>query len=89
MSVIGLYTPKTSMKYRKDPMPVYLTKEKLTAIPAWDTKGRLEDMEQLYATLRTQFAAAADSKIAVEESLSLYKTRGECRHCKSLRSDGH
>ncbi|KAK5128032.1 hypothetical protein LTR85_005149 [Meristemomyces frigidus] len=76
-SVNGLYTPRTSAK-RRDEMPVFLTKDKLTPTPsftAWDTKGRLEDMESLYAHLRTQFAAAADSKVAIEESLSLYKTR--------------
>lgn len=42
---------------------------------AWDTRGRLEDMEQMYAQLQSQFASAADSKLAIEESLSLYKSR--------------
>lgn len=63
----------------KDELPVFLTKEKLTpsSVPAWDTKGRLEDMECLYAQLRSQFASAADSKNALEESMELYKRRGE------------
>lgn len=74
-SINGLRTPITTRR-RKDELPVFLTKEKLTPTAAWDTKGRLEDMESLYATLRTQFAAAADSKSALEESLSLYKSRG-------------
>jgi hypothetical protein len=89
----GLRTPYTSAKRKPDPLPVFLTKEKLTSIPAWDTKGRLEDMvsyaeeprgeteaypgqENLYAMLRTQFASADDSKTALEESLSVYKSRG-------------
>jgi hypothetical protein len=89
----GLRTPFTSAKRKPDPLPVFLTKEKLTSIPAWDTKGRLEDMvsdvedscgekeaypgqENLYAMLRTQFASADDSKTALEESLSVYKSRG-------------
>ena len=80
-SVNGLRTPATSAARRgatRDELPVFLTKEKLTpsSLPAWDTKGRLEDMEQLYSQLRTQFASAADSKNALEESLSLYKNTG-------------
>ncbi|KAM0716350.1 hypothetical protein Q7P37_007795 [Cladosporium fusiforme] len=71
----GLSTPVTSVRRKRAPAPVFLTKETLTSVPAWDTKGRLEDMESLYAMLRTQFASAADSKTALEESLSLYKSR--------------
>lgn len=89
----GLCTPSRSAKRKLEPQPRFLTKEKLTSVPAWDTKGRLEDMvshteetfegeeaypgqESLYAMLRTQFASAADSKTALEESLSIYKSRG-------------
>lgn len=78
-SVNGLRTPNTSTARRgglKDEIPVFLTKEKLTALPAWDTKGRLEDMEEMYIQLRSQFASAADSKSALEETLSLYKSQG-------------
>jgi kinesin family protein C1 len=92
--VSDLRTPMMSVKRKKDPLPVFLTKETLTSVPAWDTKGRLEDMvshqmeerdkdntnnqqESLYAMLRTQFASAADSKTALEESLSVYKSRGQ------------
>jgi kinesin family protein C1 len=78
-SVTGLRTPTTSAARRgasKDDLPVFLTKEKLTALPAWDTKGRLEDMEQMYIQLRSQFASAADSKSTLEETLSLYKSQG-------------
>ncbi|GAB7339753.1 hypothetical protein MBLNU457_6315t1 [Dothideomycetes sp. NU457] len=42
---------------------------------AWDTKGRLEDMENLYSQLRSQFEGAAFEKTGLEESLTLYKTR--------------
>jgi hypothetical protein len=93
-AVSDLRTPMMSVKRKKDPLPVFLTKETLTSVPAWDTKGRLEDMvshrmeerdrdnannqqESLYAMLRTQFASAADSKTALEESLSVYKSRGQ------------
>ena len=42
----GLRTPAaTSARRRHDvELPVFLTKEKLTSVPAWDTKGRIEDM---------------------------------------------
>jgi kinesin family protein C1 len=89
-SVNGLRTPTTSTARRgtaKDDIPVFLTKEKLTPLPAWDTKGRLEDMEQLYSQLRSQFASAADSKSALEETLSLYKSQGRLfssRFCATL-----
>jgi hypothetical protein len=43
-SVSDLRTPMMSAKRKKDPLPVFLTKETLTSVPAWDTKGRLEDM---------------------------------------------
>jgi hypothetical protein len=86
-SASGLRTPASSAFKRggggnstiRDEIPVFLTKEKLTpsSIPAWDTKGRLEDMERLYATLRFQFESAADSKNALEQSLQMYKDRGE------------
>jgi kinesin family member C1 len=74
-SMIGLYTPRTTAK-RVEPRPFFLTKEKLTPTPAWDTKGRLEDMEQLYAQLRSQMNGATESRNALEESLALYKSRG-------------
>lgn len=93
----GLCAPRKSAQRKPAPLPIFLTKEKLTPVPAWDTKGRLEDMvshteetfdgeeaypgqESLYAMLRTQFASAADSKTALEESLSIYKSRGLSNH---------
>ncbi|GAB7349771.1 hypothetical protein MBLNU459_g0494t2 [Dothideomycetes sp. NU459] len=55
----------------------YLTRGSNTPAPAWDTKGRLEDMELLYAELKSQLGSAAQEKNGVEESLALYKTRIE------------
>ncbi|KAG8627594.1 hypothetical protein KVT40_005077 [Elsinoe batatas] len=55
--------------------PIYLTKDSDTPVLAWDTKGRLEDMESLYAQLKSQFQSAAFEKNGLEESLTLYKTR--------------
>ncbi|KAF2154802.1 kinesin-domain-containing protein [Myriangium duriaei CBS 260.36] len=42
---------------------------------AWDTAGRLEDMEMLYADLKSTLASAAFEKKGVEDNLALYKTR--------------
>ena len=72
-------------------MPIYWTKEKLTptlSFTAWDTKGRLEDMESLYAQLRNELGSAADSKTALEESLSLYKSRGAFCSAKGVGMRG-
>lgn len=55
----------------------FLTRESNTPAPAWDTKGRLEDMESLYSQLKGQFEGAAFEKTGLEESLQLYKTRRE------------
>ncbi|KAH9823655.1 kinesin-like protein klpA [Teratosphaeria destructans] len=72
-SLNGLHTPRTGK--RAEPLPVYLTKDSLTPFPAWDTKGRLEDIEAMYKTVQNQLAAVADTKSATEESLNLYKSR--------------
>lgn len=73
-SLIRNYT-----SFANDGIPVYLTKEKLTpsSLPAWDTKGRLEDMEQLYSKLRNEVASAADTKRGFEEQMEFYKAQGE------------
>ena len=84
-SVNGLRTPMSGSARRgppKEELPVFLTKDKLTSFPAWDTKGRLEDMEHLYSHLRTQFAEAGDQKSALEETLALYKNQGQLIRCR-------
>ncbi|PNS15248.1 hypothetical protein CAC42_8249 [Sphaceloma murrayae] len=53
----------------------YLTKDSDTTVLAWDTTGRLHDMELLYGELKSQFQSAAFEKNGLEESLGLYKTR--------------
>ncbi|KAJ9618255.1 kinesin-like nuclear fusion protein [Taxawa tesnikishii (nom. ined.)] len=47
----------------------------LTKRKAWDTKGRLEDMELLYSQLKSQMEGATTEKSGLEETLTLYKTR--------------
>ncbi|KAK0254383.1 kinesin-like nuclear fusion protein [Friedmanniomyces endolithicus] len=73
-SINGMYTPRTDANPRE--MPFFLTKDSLTPVHvAWDTKGRLADMESMYGELRTQVADAVDSKTALEESLAFFKSQ--------------
>ncbi|KAF2165364.1 hypothetical protein M409DRAFT_67221 [Zasmidium cellare ATCC 36951] len=72
-SVNGLRTPATSAK-RRD-LPIFLTKEKLSPVAAYDTKSRLDGLEQRCEMLMNQMQTAADSKSATEESLTLYKSK--------------
>ncbi|CAK3998228.1 Kinesin klpA [Lecanosticta acicola] len=76
-SLTGLRTPATSAKRGDVDMPRYLTKDKLSPVAAWDTKGRLDDIEKMYKMLESQMASAAGDKKAIDESLSIYKTRVE------------
>ncbi|KAF4548753.1 Kinesin motor domain-containing protein 7 [Elsinoe fawcettii] len=74
-SVFRSPRPKSRVQSRTLAKVLYLTKDSDTPVPAWDTKGRLEDMETLYAQLKSNFQSAAYEKNGLEESLSLYKTR--------------
>lgn len=75
-SVSGLRTPVTSARRKHvDALPRYLTKEKLSPVAAWDTSGRLDDIEKMYRTLQEQMASAAGDKKNIDESLSIYKNR--------------
>lgn len=64
-------------------VPVFLTKSKLTptSLPAWDTKGRLEDMEMLYSKLRNQVSAATNSESVLQEKLDFHKSHGKILLC--------
>ncbi|KAL1305849.1 hypothetical protein AAFC00_004004 [Neodothiora populina] len=42
---------------------------------AWDTKGRLEDMEVLYSQLKSQLDSASKENHGMEDSIGIYKTR--------------
>jgi kinesin family protein C1 len=69
----GLRTPLTAPKNRD--MPVFLTKEMLTPVAAWDVNGRLGDIEKMYNILQTQMQTAANSKDSVDESIAVLKSR--------------
>ncbi|KAK4983453.1 kinesin-like nuclear fusion protein, partial [Elasticomyces elasticus] len=71
------FTPATRYKVRADsPCKFeYLTRDSNTPTPAWDTKGRLEDMELLYSQLKTHLDSATTEKSSLEETMNLYKSR--------------
>ncbi|KAF2232682.1 kinesin motor domain-containing protein [Viridothelium virens] len=46
---------------------------------AWDTKGRLEDMESLYAQLKGQMDSTTFERNGLEETVNLYKTRHDTK----------
>lgn len=56
---------------------VFLTKDSNMKVPAWDTAGRLEDMESLYGQLSTQLEEARSERNGLEEGLGFYKIRGK------------
>ena len=73
-------TPKTPCKSarERDTSPKklpFLTRDSRTT--AWDTKGRLEDMEYLYSELKEKMTDTTVERNGLEETLQIYKTRGE------------
>ena len=51
----------------------FLTRD--SNLKAWDTKGRLEDMETLYSQLTEQMNGTTNECNALKETVPLYKTR--------------
>lgn len=80
----------------------YLTRDSNLVATAWDTKGRLEDMEVLYSQLKSQLDSASKENHGMEDSIEVYKQRSMPRkpvafiatatiadHCQSKRTRGH
>lgn len=94
-SMAGLRTPVSNTRHRSA-MPVFLTKEKLTPVAAFDTSVRLDSMEKMFNEMKSEMVKVNDSKEAIETSLELYKTQAAelqaekrelASQCKSLSSD--
>ncbi|USW51951.1 Putative spindle pole body-associated Vik1/Cik1, microtubule binding protein [Septoria linicola] len=76
ISIAGLRTPISVVKARRrEAMPVFLTKEKLTPVKAWDTNGRLDDMERMFQKLKGEIDTANGAKDSIETSLEVFKAR--------------
>lgn len=73
-------TPIASLKRRHNLQSAaqtpFLTRNSNTPAAAWDTKGRIGDMEVLYAELKQQSHAFNQDHAKLEDKLNLYKTRG-------------
>ena len=84
------HTPLTKYKVIS-PTPgriLYLNRDSNLVAPAWDTKGRLEDMEVLYSQLKSKLDSASTEKNGMEGSIEIYKTRSmsQLRSRRPLRT---
>ncbi|OMP83491.1 Kinesin-like protein klpA [Diplodia seriata] len=61
----------------KEPVTPFLSKDSNMRAPlvAWDTKGRLEDMEALYGELRHQMQSTSTERENMKETVESYKTK--------------
>ncbi|GME31338.1 kinesin-like protein klpa [Neofusicoccum parvum] len=71
--------PHTSMD-TNDNDPPSMGKRK-----AWDTKGRLEDMEALYGELRQQMQSTTTERANMKENIEIYKTKSMSESLSSIR----
>lgn len=82
------YLPKPVPKTPTQSTPArttYLTRDSNLLAPAWDTKGRLEDMEVLYSQLKSQLDSASKENHGMEDSIDIYKTRSMPCKLHSIR----
>lgn len=71
------FTPSKIVKRAASPKKLpFLTRESHTK--AWDTKGRLEDMEVLYSELSEKMDGTMRERNGLEESVDLYRSRSMC-----------
>lgn len=62
---------------KKSPRFKFLTRDSNTKAIAWDTRGRLEDMESLYSELRNKLNDTTHESSGLKDTVAIYKTR--CR----------
>ncbi len=66
-------TPKKTLSPKKS--APFLTRDSNTQDIAWDTRGRLEDMEGLYAELKDKMNGTTNERNGLEEAVAVYKAR--------------
>ncbi|KAI9787906.1 MAG: kinesin-like nuclear fusion protein [Candelina submexicana] len=66
-------TPKRPVSPKKS--APFLTRDSNTQGIAWDTRGRLEDMESLYAELKDKMNGTTNERNGLEEAVGVYKAR--------------
>ena len=71
----AIFLPVSPPKRQRSPPKIipFLTRD--SNLKAWDTKGRLEDMETLYSQLTDQMDGTRNECNALKETVPLYKTR--------------
>ena len=68
-------SPIKSLKKTPRLIP-FLTRDSNTKAIAWDTRGRLEDMETLYSELKEKMNDTTTESSGLKETVAIYKTRG-------------
>lgn len=62
----------------------FLTRDSNTKAIAWDTRGRLQDVETLYSELKEKMNDTTNESSGLKETMAIYKTR-----CRSIDWVGH
>ncbi|KAI9872054.1 MAG: kinesin-like nuclear fusion protein, partial [Pleopsidium flavum] len=71
----AIVVPTSPSKPQRSPTKIipFLTRD--SHVKAWDTKGRLEDMEYYYSELKERMNGTTDESNGLKETVSIYKTR--------------
>lgn len=67
-------SPSKSPQKTPKPLPKFLNRDSNTTI-AWDTKGRLEDMEQMCSEFKEKVDGANVESNGLKDTLTIYKSR--------------
>lgn len=69
------FAPVSPSKPHRSPPKIVPFLTRHSHVKAWDTKGRLEDMESLYSQLTERMDVTTNECNALKETLPVYKTR--------------
>lgn len=69
--------PSPMKSPKKTPRLMFLTRDSNTTTVAWDTRGRLQDVESMYSELKEKMNDTTNESSGLKETVAIYKTR--CR----------
>lgn len=69
--------PSPMRSPKKTPRLMFLTRDSNTTTVAWDTRGRLQDVESMYSELKEKMSDTTNESSGLKETVAIYKTR--CR----------
>lgn len=69
--------PSPMRSPKKTPRLTFLNRDSNTTTIAWDTRGRLQDVESLYSELKEKMNDTTNESSGLKETVAIYKTR--CR----------